>query len=196
MTPRDYAKRAAAAYSATPSIGKENDAARIVLGQTELGLSFEIPGTNNFACLEADVDALLHDAGPCGRVHAGIWNAFDAIWPEASKFSPCVLLGHSEGAAGAIYLGARFCLAGRPPKVIHAFEPPRTSIDTKLADIFRAHGVEVCIYHHGRDVVPLVPVPIPGEDWKHAAPVIQFGKASSIFPNIEDHMIEAVIADL
>jgi len=196
MTPREYAELAGAAYKAVPDIGQEDGAARIIVTETSDDLIFSIPGTNNLACLGADIDALTHDAGEFGHVHAGIWGAFDEVWPEAAKLAPSALCGHSEGAAGALYLGARFCLAGMPPKVIHAFEPPRTSIDPKLADIFKARSVEVHIYHHGHDAVPLVPLSIPGQAWQHAGPVTQFGKASSIFPNLDDHMIAAVIADL
>ncbi|HEX7642962.1 MAG TPA: lipase [Burkholderiaceae bacterium] len=196
MTPRGYAILARQAYTATPDIGAPSGAGRIVFNSTEIGLVLSIPGTNNLACLGADADALLHDAGEFGQVHCGIWLAFDEVWPDVAKLLPVALTGHSEGAAGAIYLAARLARAGRAPKAVHAFEPPRTSIDAALAHIIQEAGIDLHIYHHGRDVVPLVPLDIPGEDWQHAGPVTRFGKPASIFPNIEDHAIAAVIADL
>lgn len=196
MTPHDYAILAQQAYTAIPTIGALDSAARIVLNNMPVGLVLAIPGTNNMACLNADLDALVHDAGVFGNVHAGIWKAFAGVWPDVEKLAPVALTGHSEGAAGAIYLAAQLAVAGKAPKVVHAFEPPRTSIDEKLAAVFKQFGIELRIYHHGRDVVPMVPVPIPGEDWQHAGVVTQFGKPTMIFPNLDDHEISAVIADL
>lgn len=196
MSPRDWAILAQQAYTTAPTFGTEDGAARVVLSSVAGSRVLAIPGTNNLACIEADVDALLFDAGPCGRVHAGIWHAFAAIGEAVVAIGADVIVGHSEGATGGLYLAAQLCLAGKPPGEVHAFEPARASIDGALATIFQAHGVQVSVYHHGRDVVPMVPLPIPGEDWQHPAPVIRFGKPSSIFPNIEDHMIAAVIQDL
>ena len=196
MRPRDYAILSQQAYTAIPAIGAPDSAARIVFNSTEIGLVLRIPGTNNLACLEADAEALLYDAGEFGQVHRGIWLAFDGVWSDVAKMLPVALTGHSEGAAGAIYLAARLAKAGRAPKAVYAFEPPRTSIDTALAAIIQEAGIELHIYHHGRDLVPLVPLDIPGEDWQHAGPVTQFGKPTSIFPNIKDHAIAAVVADL
>lgn len=196
MTPRDFAILSKQAYSQTPIIGAPSSAARICSNNTPDGLVLSIPGTNNFACLQADLDALTHDAGVFGMVHAGIWLAFAEVWRDVAKLAPVALTGHSEGAAGAIYLAAQLAVAGKPPKVVHAFEPPRTSIDASLASIFKQFDVELHIYHHGHDLVPMVPVPIPNGDWQHAGPVTQFGKPSSIFPNIEDHEIARIIADL
>ncbi|MBV8633314.1 MAG: lipase [Burkholderiaceae bacterium] len=196
MTPRDYAILAQRAYGAAPSIGSSDGAARLVKNDTALGLVLAIPGTDNLACIEADADVLVLDAGVYGGVHRGIWNAFAAVHEAVQQAAPVTLCGHSEGAAGAIYLAARLCMAGKPPKAVHAFEPPRTSVDGALAGILREHKVDLHIYHHGRDVVPMVPVPIPGQDWQHAGSVLQFGKASAIWPNFADHDIAAIILDL
>ena len=196
MTPRDYAILAQQAYSAVPSIGEPDSAARVVRNDTAEGLVLAIPGTDNLACIEADAEALVFDAGIYGKVHRGIWQAFAAIHDAVAQLAPVALCGHSEGAAGAIYLAARLCMAGKPPKAVHAFEPPRTSVDDALARIFRRCGVALHIYHHGRDVVPMVPVPIPGQDWQHAGAVVQFGTPSAIWPNFADHDIGRVILDL
>lgn len=197
MTPKDYAILARDAYTTAPNIGEQNSAGRVILNHLPEGLVLAIPGTNNLSCVEADVDALLYDAKECGMVHAGIWGAFSAVWPEVSKLYAHALVGHSEGAAGAIYLAAQLCLIGKAPEEVWAFEPPRTSIDDKLATIFLRYGCNVKVYHHGRDIVPMVPLDIPLEPWRHpVTDVIHFGKPSSIWPNVADHMMDALISDL
>ncbi|WP_230963679.1 hypothetical protein [Burkholderia territorii] len=40
---------------------------------------------------------------------------------------------------------------------MYGFEPPRVSIDDTLAALFAAHGVQLHLYRHGEDIVPLVP---------------------------------------
>lgn len=196
MNPRDYAMLAQAAYSATPDYGDADGAARAILRQTDAGTVLCLRGTDNLASLLADADALPHDAGPIGLVHAGIWHAFDTLWPAVSQLTPHALAGHSEGAAGAIYLGARLCLAGHAPAEIWAFEPPHTVLDDKLSALFAAHGVKVMLYRHGNDLVTMAPVALPGLGWRHCAPVIGFGRAASVLPNLEDHRLDGVIGDL
>jgi len=196
MTPKEWAVLAQAAYSATPDIGQENSAARIVFNHTPDGFILAIPGTNNESCALADVDAIPHDAGPCGWVHKGIWCAFDSIWGDVAKLAPDALVGHSEGAAGAIYLAARLCLIGKAPKIVYAWESPRTSIDANLADIFTKYGVELHLMWHGEDIVPTVPLALPFMGWRHPVALERFGRPFLPFPNITDHMMVNIIADL
>jgi hypothetical protein len=105
------------------------------------------------------------------------------------------LVGHSEGAAGAIYLAARLCRAGKPPAIVWAFEPPRTAVDATLAGILAAHDVDLHITQHGLDLVPDMP---PGliDPWQHAGPVWRFGIAALPIPNIIDHSISAIVDTL
>lgn len=196
MTPKDWACLARDAYSATPNLGPVSSAGRIVFNTLAEDLVLSIPGTNNDACLLADIDAIPHDAGPFGRVHMGIWNAFDPVWPDVSRLSVYGLVGHSEGALGAIYLAARLCLNGSAPKVVHAFDPPKASIDSKLTDIFIQYGVELHIYHHGKDFVPMLAPDVLDIQWRHPGSINQFGAPKWPFPNVDDHMIDAIIADL
>ena len=196
MTPKEWAEIAQLAYTSEPSIGDESSAARIVYVESDDGLILAIPGTNNMACILVDLDTFLKDAQDCGMVHQGIWEAFDPVWDVVSGLNVNAIVGHSEGAAGAIYLGARLCLIGKPPKVIYAWEPPRTSIDTKLADIFLANNVDLHIMWHGNDIVPDVPPSWEHFTWQHAGKPEKFGNASSSEPNIEDHFIENIIKDL
>jgi len=84
-----------------------------------------------------------------------------------------VTLGHSEGAALALLCAAQLCLAGRPPKAVWAFEPPRVSADGTLAALFAAHGVQLTLTQNGEDIVPMVPR--LGEAWQHPAPLQRIG---------------------
>lgn len=193
----DFARWSSLAYSEVPIIGAENSAARIVEIHDDIGLVLAIPGTNNAECVKADIDALLLDANDCGMVHAGIWGAFQHIVGQVIALDGVVALtGHSEGGAGAIMLGAVLCVIGKPPKAIYAFEPPHLSIDDKLQKLFEAHGVKVYIYHHGRDIIPMLPPPIVCENWQHCAPVIQFGGSALPIYNVTDHEMKRCIADI
>ena len=196
LTPKQWAILAQQSYSSIPDLGPEDSAGRVCFVQSEQGLILAVPGTNNERCVLADVEAIPYDAGACGMVHKGIWQAFDPIWPDVAKLTVYTLVGHSEGGAGVLYLGARLCLIGKPPKVIYAWEPPRASIDTNLAEIFSKYRVVVHIMKHGNDVVPDLPPSMPGLDWQHPGPVTQFGKAWLPIPNIEDHLIAGIIEDL
>ena len=196
MTPKDWALMAQAAYTAKPDIGPEASAGRIVFNPSDFGLILAAPGTNNGACAEADAEAIPHDAGTIGWVHKGIWDAFDAVWPDVQHLTVYALVGHSEGAAGVIYLAARLCLMGQAPKVVWAWEPPRTSIDDRLAHLLASYGVELHIMHHGNDIVPDLPPDVLFLTWRHAGPVTKFGKASEPFANIADHLLANIIPDL
>lgn len=196
MTPKDWALLAQAAYTAAPNLGPENSAGRVVFNSLPDGLVLSIPGTNNIACAEADADALLFNTIDLGWVHEGIWRAFDAVWTDVAKLDINALVGHSEGAAGAIYLAARLCLIGMAPKVVWAWESPKTSIDDKLAKVLADNGVELHIMWHGEDIVPTLPPDILFLNWRHAGPVTRFGKASLPFPNVQDHLLQNIIPDL
>ena len=202
MNPVEAARIAKEAYSAIPDYGTEDSSARVVVS----GLSkadpyacdWSIPGTNNLSCFLSDVDALIHDAGLFGMVHRGIWMPFFDLFQRTQRMKCGAdnIIGHSEGAAGALYLAGMLCAFGHAPQAVYAFEPPHTSIDDKLRKLLTDARVKVYIFHHGRDMVPMVPMPIPLEPWQHAADVIHFGKSSSILPNIKDHEIDGIIADL
>jgi triacylglycerol lipase len=190
MTPRDYALLAQRAYSSPPQIGEESGAARAIVE----GEAIAFPGTNNVACWLADLDAELVQVDGFGGLHAGFWGAFGEIHDDLMAFSPDVAVGHSEGAALAILYAGALCLAGKPPREVYAFEPPRVSADSTLTALFAAHGVKVHIYRNGNDVVPLVPRLL--HPWQHSAPVNDIGHASLPVPNVEDHMIDRVIVAL
>jgi hypothetical protein len=196
MNLKEWAILAQESYTTQPDLGKINASGRVVFVQSQEGLILAIPGTNNIECLLADVDILTHDAGECGIVHGGIWDAFDPVWLDVSQLSVYALVGHSEGAAGAIFLAARLCLIGKAPKVVYAFEPPHTSIDSKLADIFTKYNVELHVLRHGLDIITTVAIPLPEFPWQHPKPLELFGKACLPFDNIEDHLMKNIIADL
>jgi hypothetical protein len=196
MTPKEWAILAQDAYTVAPNLGPENSAGRIVFNTLPEGLVLSAPGTNNIACAEADAEAIPYDTGPLGWVHEGIWKAFDSVWQDVRHLTVYGLVGHSEGACGVLYLAGRLCLMGKPPKVVWAWEPPRASIDDKLAQVLAAHGVELHIMRHGNDIVPDLPPDVLFLTWRHPGPVTPFGKAAEPFPNVHDHLLENIIPDL
>ena len=192
MSPRDYAVLAQATYTTSPNIGNPDSAARAVFFSGDV---IGFPGSNNVACWLADMDVLAVDVPDMGRLHAGFWSAFNEIaTPLLARRGVTVTLGHSEGAALALLYAAQLCLAGRPPLAVYAFEPPRISADSTLAVLFRQHGVQLHLYRNGEDVVPLVPRLL--ENWQHPGTLIGIGTAALPFPNVEDHLIDRVIAAL
>jgi len=84
-------------------------------------------------------------------------------------------------------------LIGKAPKIVYAWESPRTSIDANLADIFTKYGVELHLMWHGEDIVPTVPLALPFMEWRHPIALERFGKSSNA---ITDHMLVNIIADL
>lgn len=193
MTPADYARLAARAYSTPPTVGREDSAARAVdFGQGVVGF----PGTNNLACWLADLDAGTTYVPGLGKLHSGFWCAFDTLLAEPlmRRTDVEITLGHSEGAALALLYAAALCQAGKPPKAVYAFEPPRVSADGTLAALFAAHGVQLLLTQNGEDIVPMVPRVL--DDWQHPAPLTRIGRAKFPFPNVDDHMIDRVVAAL
>lgn len=195
LNPLTYALLAEDAYTAIPQIGAEDSAARAIIEHTIDGLAFAFPGTNNIACWLADLDIEVVQT-PLGGVHAGFNKAalslLDGMGNYLSGTTLRILLtGHSEGADLALLIGGYLCLKGRPPLAIFAFEPARCSIDSTLAELFKANGVDVRIYHNGNDVVPMVPRLL--HPWQHPAPVTAIGVASETIPNVPDHMMTSVI---
>lgn len=194
MNPLPYALLAQKAYNVPPQIGVESSSARAILETTEDGLTIAFPGTNNIACWLADLDVAVIQRAGLGGVHAGFLASLEEIENELLDYAPAVTTGHSEGADLALLYAAVLCLHGKPPKAVFAFEPARVSIDDTLAGLFLTHGVNLLITQNGEDVVPMVPRLI--ENWQHPGPLTRIGKASEPFPNVEDHLIENVIASV
>ena len=197
MNPLTYAEIAQRAYHRPPAIGFASSASRAIVEHTEDGLTIAFPGSDNIACWLADLDVWIKDVDGVGFVHAGFWAAWTKI-ADGVKAKACdekvVLTGHSLGAALAILAGAALCLAGKPPKAIFAFEPPRVSINNTLSNLFRENHVDVFLYRNGYDVVPMVPRVL--HSWQHCGPLINIGEPFLPVPNIEDHDINRVIEAL
>lgn len=191
MTPHDFALLAQRAYSTPPLIGAEASAARAIVE----GNAVAFPGTNNVACWLGDFDAQTLNVPGYGELHIGFWRAFCSIQgPLMLLPTPDVTVGHSEGAALAILFAATLCQAGRPPKEVYAFEPPRMSADGALAALFAVHGVRLHLYRNGEDIVPLVLRLL--HPWQHPGSITSIGKPSVPVPNVEDHLIERVVVAL
>lgn len=191
MTPQDYARLAQRAYQLKPQIGAAASAARAIVE----GDAVAFPGSDNLACWLADLDADAMHVDGFGALHRGFWKAFSSISAQLLALpTPAVTVGHSEGAALAILFAASLCKAGRPPRAVYGFEPPRVSADGTLTALLTAHGVQVNLYRNGQDVVPLVPRLL--RPWQHPAPLIEIGRAAWPVPNVEDHKLARVIQAL
>jgi hypothetical protein len=191
MTPLEAARLANRAYTDKPTFGKADGSGRAVVYDRAVAF----PGTDNVATFLADLDTLARRVQGLGLVHCGFMDAWQEVAPQVLALpSVDIVIGHSLGAAMAILCAANLCLAGKPPKVLYAFEAPRASQDDAIAKILKANGVDVHIYRTGMDVVTDVPRLLG--NWQHAVPLTAIGKAKHPFPNVEDHMMVNVIAAL
>jgi len=192
MSPRDFALIAQESYFAKPDIGNADSASRAILRDTPEGLIVAFPGSDNLDCWVHDFDALPITIDGIGRVHQGFWNAWNQIGQEVLDRTigkEVILVGHSLGAAMAIMAAASYVVSNRPPLAIYAFEPPRTSPDVNLTSLLLK--VPAYLYQTGNDLVTDVP-----EFWHHPAPLIHIGKPHLPIPNVQDHMIGAVLRAL
>jgi hypothetical protein len=191
MTPLEAARLANRAYFDPPTFGVSGGSGRAVVYDRAVAF----PGTDNVATFLADLDATARRVRGLGAVHCGFMDAWEEVAPQVLALPTIdIVIGHSLGAAMALLCAANLCLAGKPPKVVYAFEAPRVSQDDAIAKVLAANGVEVHIYRCGEDVIPMVPRLLG--DWQHPAPLIPIGKAKHPFPNVDDHMMVNVIAAL
>jgi triacylglycerol lipase len=192
MTLYAYALIAQEAYTATPDIGEANSASRAIVRETDVGLVVAFPGTDNASCWMADLDALTVNIPRAGQVHRGFFEAWSAIADEvmdAIDDQPVTLVGHSLGAALAICAAVSLTLLDKPPIAVYGFEPPRVSKDIGVRALLT--NVPVHLYKNGNDAVPDIPL-----GWNHAALLTHIGKAALPIPNVEDHMLDRVLAAL
>ena len=197
MNPVDYAQAARLAYHKPPDIGNPGSASRAIIQTLEGETVIAFPGSNNLACWLADMDVLIRDVPGMGFVHVGFHDAWKKIADGvAAKIGDqrVIFTGHSLGGALAILAGAAMCLAGKPPKAIYAFEPPRVSIDNTITQLFANNHVDIFLYRNGFDVVPMVPRIL--HSWQHCGPLIEIGTPALPVPNVEDHEIQRVIEAL
>jgi hypothetical protein len=185
-----YANLAKLAYVTPPTFGLQNSASRAIKDVTIDGVVISIPGTNNIACDLADLDIEL-ERTDMGLIHRGFHSAYLGIRQDLMNESPAIISAHSLGAAMALIYTADLCLAGKPPKAVFGFEPPRVSTDPILGTILAAHNVKLLLTWYGEDVVPMVPRIL--HKWQHPAPLTRIGKESSCVPNVNDHAIENIV---
>jgi hypothetical protein len=193
ITPYDWAQIANRTYSDQPDFGKADGAGRACVYAQ--GQVVDFPGSDDTSCWEHDFEAIPLAVPGLGRVHEGIYTAWQEVAQGVMDLQGVQgLVGHSEGAAIALLAAGAMCLAGKPPLVVWAWEPPRVSCDAVLRALLAKNNVTVHVMHHGNDLVPDVP-DIVLMDWQHPAPEHRFGKAAYPFPNISDHLMPGILRD-
>lgn len=188
-----YALLAQSAYSSKPTFGDEDGSARVIVSNTEDGQCISVPGTNNLACVEADIDVEIIQTPHQGRVHKGFYSAYLTIKDLALLCSPVVLTAHSEGCPIITHLAVDLCFAGKPPKAIICFESPNISVDSAIEDVLIRYGVKRLYTKFAADIVPDVPFGLI-EHWRVPAERTLIGSSwESRLPipvdNVADHAV-------
>jgi hypothetical protein len=212
LDPIFYARRCAGAYTRTPDyvfgpVVRMNDE---TLADGAPLLVF--PGTRPKRVRDdlADLDVGPLDIGNRQLLHAGFARCAQLALPTAARIAlasgrPIDLTGHSLGAAIAIDLATLLVIAGIKVRRVVVFGCPHTALGSWQAELLATAGIEVALYRHGDDPVPMVPyhadlcpgidrvlqvvLPCVG-DWRWGGAVRQIVQPRGI-PNIDDHDMTA-----
>jgi len=207
-----YARRCAEAYVRTPDyvfgpVVRMND--ETLADGTPL---LVFPGTRPDHVRDdlADLDVGPLDIGNRQLLHAGFARCAHLAAPAAIRIAlasgrPIDVAGHSLGAAIGIDLATLLVLAGIKVRRVVVFGCPHTALGSWQADLLAVAGVEVVLYRHGADPVPMVPLhaeiwpsidralrlvlPCVG-DWRWAGAVRQLGEDDGA-PDIAAHDMAA-----
>jgi hypothetical protein len=133
---------------------------------------------------EAIADPLEHDG--LGPVHPGFFAGLPELWDRLKNTlanKPCVVAGHSLGAARASLFTGLMVLADHPPVRRLCFGEPRSGFAQSASIIAEVRARSFC-NGNGRahDLVTDVPFTTWIEDYVHATPLIPI----SVPPSEED----------
>jgi hypothetical protein len=187
VTPLDYARLAQRAYTDAPTIGRPDSASRM---HNYDGVHV-FRGSDDVASWVSNFHVATIDVYGMGSLHSGFYEALAAILPACLALPrPTAIAGHSLGAALAILYAGALALMGCVVPV-YAFEPPRMCADGILAALLQSRQVPWFACRNGNDIVTEVPfdMALPG-------PLTLLGPASYPLDNIEDHLMDRVIAHL
>ena len=131
-----------------------------------------------------------------GWVHTGFAAGPDAIHPKIAaslpdKGVPRVYTGHSKGGAEAILGAALACLAGHNVKFLIVFNPPRSTLGTRVLEILASHGVVMLRIVARGDPVSHLPPFFMG--YSHLFDPSYVGQGWDAAP---DHPLRAVYKDM
>lgn len=141
---------------------------------------------------EAIADPLEHDG--LGPVHPGFFAGLPALWDRlenALTQKPCVVAGHSLGAARASLFTGLMVLANHPPVRRLCFGEPRSGFPQSASIIAEVRARSFC-NGNGRahDLVTDLPFTTWVEDYVHATPLIPMGVPPTV-GDVERYLIFA-----
>lgn len=128
----------------------------------------------DFFGLKSEDEQGMHNQS-LGFLHSGFYaSAVTTLTRIALEVHgrPYAICGHSLGAIMALMVGALLIQDDLPPIKIGAFAPPRGG---GAGFVKVATSVPFCAYKYGNDVVPDIPVALPGFPWEQV-PLTQIGR--------------------
>lgn len=197
ISDREAAAATAATYkNPTPDIVGVNNAVRVFITAASDGaLIVAIEGTHDelgivldlLAIAVPDIERIDHPS--LGMVDAGFLLAAQSVLASVAvkiDAKSYYLVGHSLGAAVALLLAGLFADAGKIPRGVFAFAPPRVGY-AKFLTALSGFSVRAWRYHN--DPVPLVPFTLPDFPYVQV-PLIGLGPAPSHDLEWRDHHME------
>ena len=182
LTDRDCANLCAAAYTPARDVPGTWDVAiflnqvRVLIKRYDDCDAVVFPGTDDLEQWIEDFTAIPRttDHPQLGPVHEGFYAGMPVVLPKIVAALrpgvPCIVIGHSLGAAHAWLYAGLTCQEGttglqRPPERIVCFGSPKPSMGTKLADALGNAGISCTSYRNatadGYDRVTDLPWSVP-----------------------------------
>jgi triacylglycerol lipase len=116
------------------------------------------------------------------NLHSGFERAVEMVWPaiqtaianRTAPAQPLFFTGHSLGGALAILAASRAPLEPKVQQVVvYTFGSPRTGGDRFFDDYTPRLGDSTFRFIHGTDIVPTVPLTLPGVVYRHVGQAVQ-----------------------
>ena len=168
MTPAYLASLCAAIYSPAPACFDsifDNGSVCVLIQRRDGKKILAFRGSKTGLDWLHDIEAEPISVPNVGTVHEGFWAGIEDAFAHIglTKDDQVILTGHSLGTAHAA-LFAKLCLnAGISVEQLYLFAPPRVGYQDFHDGLQSIPDIKA--WHNGVDIVPEVPITLPGFPW-------------------------------